>query len=214
MSQFDDCDESPGRQWLTSLVECRVDVAWRTPPGGWSGAPTSRPVALLSGSFNPRHAGHVELRLAAETFLGVSAGYEMPLRNVDKPALDVATALLRCRQFDDAPLAVTRAATFVEKSRLFPGAVFVVGIDTAIRIIEERYYADAGCTAALAEMHERGCRFLVAPRVHAGRFLRLGELTIPRSLPPLFSELPESLFRSDLSSTAIRGVREDGETAG
>lgn len=207
MSQFDDCDESAGRQWLTLVAEYELEVAWRTPPAGWSAAPASPPVALLSGSFNPRHAGHVELRRAAETFLGVAAGYEMPLRNVDKPALDVVTALLRCRQFDDAPLAVTRAATFVEKSRLFPGSVFVVGVDTAVRIIDDRYYADsAGCTTALAEIHDRGCRFLVAPRVHHGRFLRLGELTVPRSLPPVFSELPESLFRSDLSSTAIRNT--------
>lgn len=211
MSQFDDVDDSPGRQWLTSVAEHRIDVAWRTPPGGWCAAPAPPPVALLSGSFNPRHAGHVELRRAAETFLGVSAGYEMPLRNVDKPDLDVAAAMSRCRQFDDAPLAVTRSATFLEKSRLFPGAVFVVGIDTAIRIVDHRYYADsAGCTAALAEIHDRGCRFLVAPRLHQGQFLRLTDLTIPHSLRAEFQELPESLFRSDLSSTAIR--RDHGRT--
>ncbi len=200
-------EEPHARNWLASLLEGRIDVAWRAPPAHWSDSLEPPPAALLSGSFNPRHSGHLALRRAAEDFLCVPAGYEMSLVNADKPAIDMTAALLRCRQFDDAPLAITRVPTFVEKSRLFPGCVFVIGIDTALRILDERFYPDAGgCSAALAAIAECGCRFLVAGRLCAGRFLQLSDLPLPPPARSLFDELPADRFRSDLSSTALRNT--------
>ena len=106
-----------------------------------------------------------------------------------------------------ATLELTRAPTFLEKSRLFPGATFVIGADTAERLVAERYYGDSPTRmrAALDEMAGRGARFLVAVRRDpAGRLRSLADATIPAAFAGLFTEIPESRFRLDASSTELR----------
>jgi hypothetical protein len=58
---------------------------------------------------------------------------------------------------------------------------------------------------ALAEMWATGCRFLVAGREDSGAFYTLDEVDVPQGFSPLFQEIPESRFRNDISSTALRG---------
>jgi Cytidylyltransferase-like len=165
----------------------------------------SVPAALLPGSFNPIHAGHWCLRTAAAQHLGVEVDFELSIHNVDKPALPVETALQRARQFTGrARLWLTRAPTFLEKARLFPGTVFVVGADTAERILAPRYYRDsAALQAALDNIRQLGCSFLVAGRVDERGCLRaLEHLTVPPDYADLFRGLPD--FRVDISSTQLR----------
>jgi hypothetical protein len=84
---------------------------------------------------------------------------------------------------------------------------FVVGADTALRIVLPRYYEDdeARMHAALARMKELECRFLVACRVDArGQCLRGSDLPIPSSFRDRFEEVPPEQFRSDISSTELR----------
>ena len=57
---------------------------------------------------------------------------------------------------------------------------------------------------ALGYIRDRGCRFLVAGRVQDGVFKTIADLVVPEAFKGLFLELPEQMFRSDLSSTAIR----------
>ncbi len=102
---------------------------------------------------------------------------------------------------------LTRAATFAEKALLFPGAVFVVGVDTAARILQPRFYADSEARMAesLNDLRIRGCRFLVAGRVNAeGTFVGLDDLRIPTAHRDLFDAIPAGEFRVDLSSTQLR----------
>lgn len=163
--------------------------------------------AVLSGSFNPLHAGHEQLALAAAALLGVPAMFELPVVNADKPPLRYAEVRRRLAQFRGRyPVALSSEPLFVEKAELFPGCTFVLGYDTAIRLVDPRYYGgEAGRDAALSAIRSHGCRFLVAGRVdHAGHFRTLAELAIPPSFADLFIALPEAMFRSDLSSTAIR----------
>ncbi len=125
-------------------------VAWRSPDGALRESAEIEPRGLLSGAFNPLHAGHRELLEVAARQLGGDLCYELSIRNADKQPLALEDVQRRWGQFDGAWLAVTAAATFVEKSRLFPGRVFVVGVDTAERILQTRFYADsvrAGCGA-------------------------------------------------------------------
>jgi hypothetical protein len=177
---------------------------------GPDGRPTlaRTPAIVLSGSFNPVHAGHWGLAAAAARHLGAAVDFELSILNVDKPALAAAAALERSRRFAGrASLWLTRAPTFVQKARLFPGAVFVVGADTAARVVAARYYAggSAALESALDTIHERGCRFLVACRADpAGRLLGLEDLDIPGRHADLFEALPAGAFRLDLSSTQLR----------
>jgi hypothetical protein len=59
--------------------------------------------------------------------------------------------------------------------------------------------------AALADIREQGCRFLVAGRADEhNNFLQLDDLDIPRDFTDLFRPLPAQLFRRDVSSTELR----------
>jgi nicotinamide mononucleotide (NMN) deamidase PncC len=169
------------------------------------------PAAVLPGSFNPRHAGHVGLAETAAAILGAPVHFELSAINVDKPALTADEVRGRLAQFaGEATVELTRAPTFVEKSRLFPGVTFVIGADTVERLVAARYYggSEAKMQTALKEMAERGCRFLVAVRRDpVGRLRSLDDAPIPKQFAALFTQIPESRFRLDTSSTELRARR-------
>jgi hypothetical protein len=101
---------------------------------------------------------------------------------------------------------LTRAATFVEKARLMPGCLFIVGADTLIRIADPRYYGGdrAQRDAAIVELADLGCRFLVFGRPLDGSFLALAELNLPAGLRALCDDVSESEFRANVSSSELR----------
>ncbi len=171
----------------------------------WSGP---RPALLLSGSFNPLHHGHWQLAQVAARRLGTMPTFELPVVNADKPPLHEEDVRARLAQFGmRAPLWLTRAPTFVEKARLFPGVVFVVGADTAARIVQPRFYQDSAerMLEALAEIRRQGCRFLVAGRLDPeGKFVGLADLVLPDSAHDLFEGIRPEEFRLDISSTELR----------
>jgi hypothetical protein len=178
-------------------------------PDGRLSAEGAKPRALLPGAFNPVHGAHRALAEAAARRLGHPVAFEMSVLNVDKGMLGLEEVRRRAAQFaSESPLWVTRAPTFLEKAALFPGAVFVVGADTAARVIAPRYYAkgEAGVLAALDALQGYRCRFLVACRVDgAGQCLTLQDLPIPVVARPLFEAIPAADFRMDISSTVLRG---------
>ncbi len=163
--------------------------------------------AILPGAFNPLHVGHRRMAEIAGETLGLPVTMEMSILNVDKPPLDYYEIQRRVGQFpEDQPVWLTRAATFEEKSRLFPGTTFVVGADTLRRIADPRYYAEstAACHAALERIAQRGCRFLVFGRDPGTGFMRLSDLDLPDTLRSICRDVPADVFREDVSSTAIR----------
>ena len=134
--------------------------------------------------------------------------FEISVTNVDKPALESKTVRQRLAQFAwKVPVELTRAPTFVDKSRLFPGTTFVIGADTAERLFAPRYYGDdeARMHAALEEIANSGGSFLVAVRIDAaGRVRMLNDIPVPPRYADLFTEIPEHRFRLDTSSSEIR----------
>ena len=142
------------------------EAAWVVARAGSLLVEGPSPAALLPGSFSPVHEGHRGLALAAEEILGTEVGFELSVTNVDKPALEETEILERLAQFTDGETVVlTRAETFFKKARLFPGRIFVVGWDTAVRLVAARYYSNDrrddrdAMLNALAEMWASGTRF-------------------------------------------------------
>jgi len=167
-----------------------------------------RPAVLLPGSFNPLHQGHTTLADTAAERLGVPVAFELSIANVDKPELAADEVRRRLEQFRERhAVYVSRAATFRAKAALFPGCVFVVGADTAARLVHPRYYGDdpAEMIRALDEIAGFGCRFFVGGRVDAaGRFVDVGGVAIPAGYRDMFHGLGEREFRVDVSSTELR----------
>ena len=181
------------------------------PVGALVGAAPVPPVpvgALVSGAFHPLHDGHLGLAAAAGRHLGRPVAFELAVANADKPTIPLGEAHRRAAQFAGrAPLLLTRAARFDEKARLLPGTVFVLGVDTAARVLEARFYdGPDGLDAAMAAVRAAGGRFLVAGRRSERGFLTLADLDVPAAHADLFEALPAAAFRADVSSSSIRSA--------
>lgn len=204
--------------------------------GAATGVGACRARVLLCGSFNPLHDGHTALLAAAVAAVappadesvesGAGGGYELSVRNADKAPLQRAELERRAAAFapDPHPLVLTNAPLFADKAELLPGTVFVVGVDTALRILDPKYYvppstsapvpgAAAGASAAgageeglracLRRIARTRCSFLIAGRVVGGGvFVGPDALRVPPGFEHLFCPLPS--FRRDISSTQLR----------
>ncbi len=170
---------------------------------------------MLPGSFNPAHKGHFGMLQAAEQLTGLRGIFELSAANVDKPDIPEEEILRRAAQLRDSPVALTRAARFTQKATLFPGTTFVLGHDTAVRLID---YAEGGEWDLFQTLETS---FLVAGRIfqpleneavletrsaasRRSRFQGLETLELPSGFESLFESIPESVFREDISSTELR----------
>jgi hypothetical protein len=180
-----------------------VDALPRPGGGGASGEG-----AVVSGAFHPLHDGHLGLAAAAQRHLGRPVAFELAVANPDKPTIDLGEVHRRAAQFAGrAPLLLTRVARFDEKAALLPGTVFVLGADTAARVLEERFYrGSGGLDAAMDALRAAGGRFLVAGRRSGASFMTLDDLPLPPRHADLFEPLPATAFRADVSSSDIRAA--------
>src|SRR5271166_1841516 len=90
-------------------------------PDGQITLSAPQPSVLFPGSFNPMHEGHVLLARVAEEVRQQPLAFEISVANVDKPTLASEAVRHRVSQFAwKSSVELTRAPTFLEKSRLFP----------------------------------------------------------------------------------------------
>jgi nicotinic acid mononucleotide adenylyltransferase len=161
---------------------------------------------LLPGSFNPIHDGHREMLKVAEDLTGLDGAFELAVRNADKPSLDYLTIEERLAAAGDDTVWLTNTPTFEGKALLFPGTTFALGVDTLARIGQLRFYQNHVdlMDKALDTFAEQNVRFLVFGRVDDEKFVTLDDLDIADALRDRCTGVPESTYRNDTSSTAIR----------
>lgn len=172
--------------------------------GGEPGATPRR--VLFPGSFDPLHDGHRGMAAVAARIVGREVEYELSIANVDKPALDYIEIAARQARFVGAPLWLTSAATFLEKTALFPRAFFVLGADTFTRLWDRRYYGDSAEAAAAAVelIAARVAGLIVFGRLREGEFVSADNPDTPAALRAVARFVTEEEFRCDLSSTQLR----------
>mmetsp|Transcript_28355 Transcript_28355/g.39430 ORF Transcript_28355/g.39430 Transcript_28355/m.39430 type:complete len:195 (-) Transcript_28355:208-792(-) len=147
--------------------------------------------------------------------------FELSLSNPDKGTIDAKELKDRISRFGTGmegpwPVVITRCSLFTEKSKLFPGCWFVVGADTAIRIVNPKYYGNDkwAMFQAVGNIFQSGVRLVVGARVEKSgkleslttiyEYLRSLHQSIFEGLAGGFIEIPSSTFRLDISSTQIR----------
>ena len=187
---------------------------------------------VLSGSFNPVHEGHRGMLEAATTYLRekrnrekteggederaflATPAFELSISNADKGQLETNVVVQRAKQFDSDGqnrLILTRdAPLFSQKAKLLPNTTFVVGYDTAVRLVDPKYYDD-NADVMVRELRKikdaQNCAFLVCGRKDdtsssSNAFKTLKDIRVPDAVSDVFEAL--ETFRMDISSTEIR----------
>jgi hypothetical protein len=208
------------RLWTATTPAYRdeIGVAHATGYAEWSAVvhgnasctPGERGSIVLSSSLNPIHDTHVAMMRWAYEATGIPVDLELCVRNADKPPLDyidiqgrISSTQARLEGEDSwsGRIHLTDTGLFSEKSKIFPGAVFLVGSDTIRRVADPGFYEDeAVMWMHMGSIYKAACSFLVFNRT--GSDLTREDLPMP--VRDLVCFAGPSYLVNNASSTALR----------
>jgi hypothetical protein len=169
-------------------------------------------MVIYPGSFRYFHCGHDFAAVNASRVSGKRVVFEISAVNADKAPIDAHEISRRVQQFYGRhPVIVTPdCPLFLDKSRAYPkGIGFVVGYDTAERLLDPRFYKDEKQLAeSLATFRARGNTFYVLGRTTNGEFKTILDLPGYEENRDLFRQL---MGQIDISATALTFGRGNGE---
>jgi hypothetical protein len=192
---------------LSRLINGELNWLAIASDGSLTTGETLPSIVVLSGSFNPLHEGHKKLSVVASQQLGKDVVFELPLINAEKAPIDLAEARKRAVQFlGFDTLLLSRSPLFDQKAEFYPNSTFILGADTAARLVAARFYGDdmEKMKGSLEHLRSLGAKFLVAGRSSKEDFKTLADIAIPSNYRDMFSEIPERAFKMDISSTQLR----------
>jgi nicotinamide mononucleotide (NMN) deamidase PncC len=166
-------------------------------------------IIIFPGSFDPLQFGHDEIAKTVATMTEKEVVFEISAENADKatPALDRIVS--RAQQFMGRWPVILRtgAKLFIDKVTSYAGVRgFVIGADTAVRILDPKYYTlrSDGVVSALEAFRVHETRFYVVTRRVGGCIVAHRNLWIPRGYEHLFVPVPGNW---EISSTMLRDGR-------
>ena len=177
-----------------------------TPDGevGTLASLTPEEVLIYPGSFRSFHCGHDFAALNAARVSGKQVVFEISAVNADKAPIGAQEISRRVDQFYGRhPVIVTPdCPLFLDKSRAYrKGIGFVVGYDTAERLLDPSFYKDEKHLAeSLATFRDRGNTFYVLGRASNGVFKTILDLPGYTDNRDLFRQLMGQL---DISAMAL-----------
>ena len=165
-----------------------------------------RDAIIFPGSFAPLHYGHDAIADWVQTATGKSVIFELAAVNADKSTIALTDLAERAAQFRGRwPVIITTGAPlFVDKARHYPGCDFIVGVDTAARLLDAKYYrGEDEYTEVFHLFTALNTRFYVCDRLQDGELSTVDQLEIPAGARGMFLRVPR---RVDVSSTALRAA--------
>lgn len=162
--------------------------------------------ALLPGSFNPLHEGHLE---APD---GVT--FQLTLKALHKPQVRITEALKRAALINASGRDVLLdedAWLYLNKARKWPNSTFYIGSDVLEQLLNPVWYSGETIDSVLEEFHMLGTRFRIRQRHNTADAAEL-ILTSPGPWKngPLFYLLPPSKH-AGVSSTQLRARETHGQ---
>ena len=181
----------------TKLIDNKIDFV---------ASHNAKPELIFPGSFNPLHQGHLEMRELAEKRTGMRITFEICIKNAEKPPLTYHEMKRTLDQFsDNDSWVMTRHGLFSEKAKLFPNSVFIIGADTLVRIMDEKFYLSRkDMLDHIERFNDHNINFLVFGRKVKDSFITLDQIDIPASIKNRFTGIDETGFRQDISSRSLR----------